>query len=128
MRIKVLSALFVASCLLVVPASAHHGSSFYDLTKTVASKVTVTSLQWENPHCTLNFDIRDEQGVVAHWSVVMENPSYMSRAGWSRDTLKAGDEITISFHPAKNGRNIGYIRQGDGKVIFKGRNLTLAQE
>jgi hypothetical protein len=107
---------------------AHHGTSSYDLTKTITSKATVTSLQWENPHCVLNFDIKDDKGVVTHWGVEMYNPLYMSRAGWTKNLLKAGDEITITFHPAKNGTGLGYIRDGDGKIIFNGKSLSLAEE
>jgi len=110
------------------PALAHHGTSSYDLTKTISTKAVVTSLQWENPHCVLSFDSKDDKGVVTHWSVEMYNPLYMSRAGWTRTTLKPGDEIDIIFHPAKNGTGAGYIRDGDGKIVFNGKTLGLAEE
>lgn len=110
------------------PALAHHGTSSYDLTKTISTKAVVTSLQWENPHCVLSFDSKDDKGVVTHWSVEMYNPLYMSRAGWTRTTLKPGDEIDITFHPAKNGTGAGYIRDGDGKIVFNGKTLGLAEE
>ena len=108
-------------------AFAHHGTSSYDLTKTITGKATVTSLQWENPHCVLNFDMKDDKGAVTHWSVEMYNPLYMSRSGWNRNILKSGDEIDITFHPAKNGTGAGYVRDGDGKIIFNGKPLSLAE-
>ena len=121
---------FMGTLLLVAaaPTFAHHGSAAYDLTKTVTSKATVTDLTWSNPHCLLNFDIADEKGTPKHWHVEMYNPLYMTRAGWNRNILKSGDEITISFHPAKNGEGNGYIRFGDGKVMFNGKELSLSDD
>ena len=110
------------------PLFAHHGSAAYDLTKTITSKATVTGLTWSNPHCLLNFDIADEKGAPQHWHVEMYNPLYMTRAGWNRNILKAGDEIMISFHPAKNGMANGYIRLGDGRVMFNGKELSLSDD
>lgn len=110
------------------PVWAHHGASAYDLQKTITSKGIVTSLTWTNPHCLLNFDMKDESGTVQNWHVEMYNPLYMQRAGWSKDILKAGDEITISFHPTKNGTPNGFIRAGDGRVIFNGKELSLAEQ
>jgi hypothetical protein len=128
-KTKLVAVLAVVIGLVVVSSAfAHHGTSSYDLTKTISSKATVTSLQWENPHCVLNFDIKDDKGAVTHWSVEMYNPLYMSRAGWNRNILKSGDEIEITFHPAKNGTGAGYVRDGDGKIIFNGKSLSLAEE
>jgi hypothetical protein len=130
MTTKLLAVFALGICILVVSSSAfaHHGTASYDLTKTTTSKATVTSLQWENPHCLLNLDITDDKGVVTHWSIEMYPPSYMSRAGWTRDTLKAGDEIMISFHPAKDGTGAGDIREGEGKIFFNGKRLSFVQE
>ncbi|HVZ59758.1 MAG TPA: DUF6152 family protein [Terriglobales bacterium] len=129
MRSKLLLALTVAAGMLAVckPALAHHGTSFYDLTKSITSKATMTGMHWENPHCVLEFETKDDKGVVTHWAVETYSPLYLTRAGWTKDTLKPGDEITITFHPAKNGTGIGYIRDGDGKIILKGKNLSLVE-
>lgn len=127
---KLVAVLAAVIGLAAVSSSAwaHHGTSSYDLTKTISTKATVTSLQWENPHCVLNFDTKDDKGVVTHWSVEMYNPLYMSRAGWNRNILKAGDEIDITFHPAKNGTGAGYVRDGDGKIMFNGKQMSLAEQ
>ena len=130
MKTRFLAAVALVAVLFVVsgPAFAHHGTSSYDLTKTISTHAVVTSLQWENPHCVLNFDSKDDKGVVTHWSVEMYNPLYMSRAGWTRNTLKPGDEIDITFHPAKNGTGAGYIREGDGKLVFNGKTLGFTEQ
>jgi len=113
--------------LMTAPAYAHHGATAYDLSKTITSKAVVTGLTWTNPHCLLHFDIKDASGIVTNWSVELYNPLYLTRAGWSMKSLKAGDDITISFHPAKNGGPTGYIRVGEGKVVLNGQELSLAQ-
>jgi Family of unknown function (DUF6152) len=126
-RLVAILAVVIALSVVSSSAFAHHGTSSYDLTKTITGKATVTSLQWENPHCVLNFDMKDDKGAVTHWSVEMYNPLYMSRSGWNRNLLKSGDEIDITFHPAKNGTGAGYVRDGDGKIIFNGKPLSLAE-
>jgi len=124
---RVCTFALIATLIVVAaaPAFAHHGSAAYDLQKTITSKATVTGLTWANPHCLLNFDTQEPSGETKHWHVEMYNPSYMTRAGWTRDVLKSGDEITITFHPAKNGTGNGFIRAGDGKILFNGKELGL---
>jgi len=111
--------------LAAAPAFAHHGTEAYDLTKTITSHAVATGITWANPHCLLNFDTTDAAGHVTHWSVELYNPGYLARAGWTMNSVKAGDEITISFHPAKNGASNGYIRAGDGKIVLHGEELSL---
>ena len=127
MKIKVLTVLAMLAGLSLVPpvGFAHHGSSAYDFTKLITSKATVTSLEWGNPHCILKFDIKDEKGAVTPWSLEMYNPLWMARAGWTKDTLKPGDEIVVTFHPAKNGSGNGYIRIPESKIVFRGQSLNL---
>jgi hypothetical protein len=127
MRPRLLAALAILAGLAVVqlPILAHHGSSAYDFTKLVTAKATVTVLEWNNPHCILKFNIKDEKGVVTAWSLEMFNPLWMSRAGWNKNTLKPGDEIEVTFHPAKNGTGNGYIRNPECKIIFNGKSINL---
>lgn len=127
MKIKLFTILAILPGLSLIPTSvfAHHGSSAYDFTKLITSKATVTSLEWGNPHCILKFDIRDEKGAVTPWSLEMYNPLWMARAGWAKDTLKPGDEILVTFHPAKNGSANGYVRIPESKIVFHGQSLNL---
>ncbi len=115
----------LAIALLAAPAFAHHGAAAYDLGKTISSQATFTSITWTNPHCLLNFDMKDDTGEVRHWHVEIYNPTYMTRAGWSKNLIKPGDQITITFHPARNGQPNGYIRAGDGKIVYQGKELSL---
>lgn len=115
----------VAVSLAARPAYSHHGSSAYDFTKLITTKATVTSLEWGNPHCILHFDAKDDKGAVASWSLEMYNPLWMARAGWTKETLKSGDEIVVTFHPAKNGSANGYIRIPESKIVFHNQSLNL---
>jgi hypothetical protein len=130
MKIKLATWLAVLAVISLVPRSsvAHHGSSAYDFTKLVTYKATVTALEWGNPHCILKFDTKDDKGVFTAWSLEMYNPLWMSRAGWNKETLKPGDEIEATFHPAKNGSGNGYIRIPESKIIFHGQSLNLNEE
>jgi hypothetical protein len=127
MKIKPLAVLVMSAGLSLAPLAgfAHHGSAAYDMTKLVTSKATVTNLLWANPHTMLNFDIKDEKGGVTHWALEMFNPLWMTRAGWTKNTLKPGDEIEVTFHPAKNGTGNGYVRLPECKIIFQGQSINM---
>jgi hypothetical protein len=75
----------------------------YEPEKLVTLKGTVTDWLWTNPHCGLLFDVADAKGVVAHWGAEMGNPHQMSGAGFSRETFKPGDKVTVTGHPARSG-------------------------
>ena len=122
-QIQVCCAAVVLAVLTGSPLLAHHSSSAYDLSKSLTLDVTVASVVFTNPHVMLHFDAKTESGEIQHWAIETNNPSVMRRAGWTKDTLKAGDKLTITFHPAINGTTNGYIRNNDGKIMFNGRQL-----
>jgi hypothetical protein len=91
--------------------------------KTVVTKAgMVTDFEFINPHGMIYFDVKDESGGVVKWSAETRGgPNVLVRAGWAKDTLKAGDQITLVGHPAKNGSNNMRL----AKVIFPdGRQLS----
>jgi hypothetical protein len=92
-----------------VSLSAHHGTAAFDTDKTLSMKANVTQWFWANPHCFLKFDYKNDKGEVEHWVVETSNPPDMINKGWSKDTLKAGDEVTVTVYPVKNGKPIGRI-------------------
>ena len=112
--------LVLALSIVSLPLFAHHGVAAYDMTKTVTLKGTVTQWAWYNPHCVLMFDVTDERGQVAQWSAETENPSSMIHQGWTRQSLKPGDQITITVFQAKNGKPIGRIVE---VVLSNGQKL-----
>jgi hypothetical protein len=121
MRTK-LAGLFVAAVILLAhsaPLFAHHGTASFD-DKTITLKGTVTEWVWSNPHCFLKFDVKEESGNVAHWAVETQAPSTMVQWGWARTSFKAGEEVTVTLQPVKNGSPIGSTRTvtfADGTVL-----------
>jgi hypothetical protein len=73
--------------------AAHHGRAGYVTQSQV--KGTVTSIEWKNPHCFINFDVKDESGTIVHWVGELSAPQTMMAAGVNRNTLKPGDEIVV---------------------------------
>ena len=101
----------IIAVMISVPLLAHHGASLFDNEKTLTMKATVTEWIWANPHCFLKFDAKDDKGNVVHWATETSNPSDMVNLGWSKDSFKAGDEVTVTFTPVKNGAPVGRIEQ-----------------
>ena len=102
-------ALGAGALIFSAPLAAHHGNAAYDTDKRVTVKGIVTDWHWSNPHCILQLDVKDESGNVVHWVAETENPSTMTRMGWSEKAFKPGDQITVTALPLKNGRPIGRI-------------------
>jgi hypothetical protein len=102
----VLTALLVSLLSISGSAFAHHGTANYDMTKVVTLKGTVTDFQFINPHTLIIFDVKNDQGVIEHWQAEATSPNHLVRAGWSKDIIKAGDQITISGFRAKNGSTV----------------------
>jgi hypothetical protein len=129
MKTTVLACCSLAAMLAIAPRAlfAHHGSAAYDMSKSITLDGTVTSLDWNNPHCLLHFDAKNDKGEVQHWTIELYNPLWMARAGWKRTSLKAGDPISITFHGTKTGAPNGYIRDGDGKLTFNGKEFAFHQ-
>src|SRR5712691_6034506 len=84
----VMTTLFLVS----TPISAHHGVAHYDMQKTIVLTGTMTAFNWGNPHCLVHMDASDD-GQVQHWTLEMSSTSAMSRRGWTKYTLKQGDQV-----------------------------------
>ena len=113
-------ALAVTGCTFSPALRAHHGYAAYDTEKKITLKGTVTNWLWANPHCVLGLDVTDESGQVVHWGAETENPSTMSRQGWTMQSLKPGDQITLTVLQVKNGKPIGRIVE---VVLANGQKL-----
>jgi hypothetical protein len=112
MKVRVGTVLATALLLSsVTPVIAHHGNAAYDETKEVTLKGTVTEFEWANPHAQIYFDVKDAKGNVAHWGCETLSPGKLVRAGWAKDSVKAGDRITITLVAAKNGAPVGFLHK-----------------
>ena len=111
MRNKAFMVVLTAAAFaaFAIPLSAHHGSAGYDMEKELTMKATVTQWLWANPHCFLKFDSTDEKSDVIHWAAEVSNPIDMTKRGWSKTSLKPGDEVTVTIRPAKNGAPVAQL-------------------
>jgi hypothetical protein len=92
----------------VTPALAHHGTgASYDQKKWVTVKGTVTEFWWRNPHSALFMDVKDEKGEVVKYSIELNSPGLMVKAGLTRDSFKVGDQVEIDVHPSLAGEPVG---------------------
>ncbi len=107
--------------LIANPLLAHHGSAGYEMNKMTVRKATVTGFEWTNPHCAIFFDIASDKGVVEHWTIEAPPPTILVDRGWTRKSLKAGDEVTAYFHASRNGATVGILQKvyfADGKGLW----------
>ena len=128
-KVRLLAAGF-SLLVLSIPAMAHHSfAAEYDAKKPVTLKGVVTKIDWMNPHVYFYIDVEDDKGKVTTWGLEMGPPQGLQRAGWTRNTMKIGDEVRgllphyfiVFFHEIKDlapdlGR-VGLIapRKGDKK-------------
>lgn len=122
-RLSLLSA-FVGLCLALVPAArAHHSQSEFDLRAKVEVEGTVTRVDWRSPHAWIYVDVISDNGDKVNWSFELPSPTTLMRRGWTRDSLKPGDRVTVAGAPARNFPAIAIansIRDGNGTPVFTG--------
>jgi hypothetical protein len=95
-------------CLtLAVPVLAHHSFSIFDVNKTITVSGTVQRFQWSSPHSWIDLKVPKEGAESELWSVECGAPGLLARHGWTKESLKAGDKITLDLHPLKTGRSGG---------------------
>jgi len=121
-RELVRSSILIVALLTVCGAVfAHHGNAAFDEQKVVVLKnATVTQFFWANPHVLTFFDVRDDQGQVVHWTVETSSPQGLKTSGWTRNSMKPGDVITVYAYQSKNGDPVGTLQKivlADGTTL-----------
>ena len=86
--------------ILTSALDAHHSTAPYDMTREATVSGVVTKFYWANPHAYIYIDVKDPDG-VQQWSIEIESPNLLRHQGWTKDTLKAGDEIVCKGARAK---------------------------
>jgi uncharacterized protein DUF6152 len=122
MKRRLLRTVGVALVLLTasVPLLAHHGAAQFDVGKKVTVKGTVVEWFWANPHCFLRFEAKGDDGQVVHWAVETQSGPNILPQGFTKQTFKAGDEVTVTLEPVKNGRPLGRLLRvvlADGSTL-----------
>ncbi len=109
----------VAACLVSASALAHHGAaSLYDMSKETTLKVTVTEYVWTNPHVEVG--VSTSGGPTTELLLELGSPPNIRNRGWTSRTVKAGDVVTVTFHPGLRGAKIGVVVKlvtPDGKEL-----------
>ncbi|MBO9517094.1 MAG: hypothetical protein J7493_03410 [Porphyrobacter sp.] len=121
MRGRALIAAAALACLVPAGAQAHHSFAVYfDSTKDVTVTGKVTSFRFTNPHGTVVLDVTDAQGKVTEWRAETNAPVVLQRRGWTRDSIKAGETITIEGWPSRDGKPYMRLRRAvhaDGSLV-----------
>jgi hypothetical protein len=101
--------------------SPHHSLAPYDLSNATTISGTVTQFEFVNPHGSISVDAERENGVAEHWIVTIESATQLRRHGWSKDTLRPGENIRVLGNRAKDGswhmRGVSIEFRRDGKVV-----------
>ena len=110
--------------LAAAPVWAHHSfAAEYDSKQLITLKGVITKVEWTNPHIYIYIDVKDANGEVTNWSLEGYPPNTLKRTGFSRDSLKIGDEITVTAYKSKDGTYTGAGREvmfPDGTKKFAG--------
>lgn len=106
------------------PLFAHHSfAAEYDNSKPITLTGTVTKVEWMNPHARFYINVKDDKGTVTNWEFELGSPNGLARRGWTRNSMKEGDEVTVDGYLAKDGSNLANARNVklvDGRKLFAG--------
>ena len=115
-----MAALLLLSSSAVV--RAHHSiAAEFDTSKSVTLHGKVTRVDWVNPHVHFWMDSADAKGVVANWTVECTAPNYLQRLGWTKNTVKIGDVLTVLAYPSKD---LAHFAKTDTITLPDGRRIT----
>jgi hypothetical protein len=107
---------------LPLAALAHHSFAMFDMAKAINFKGRVKEVQWTNPHVWVELEVT-ENGKTASYSFEGAAIPVLKRVGWMKDTVKAGDIVTVVGHPYKDGRpggSIDHVILADGRKVGTG--------
>ena len=108
---------------LTLPVLAHHSFSMFDAQQTVTLEGTVKEFEWVNPHSWLRVIVNDKNtGQPAVWVLELSSPSRLVTMGLRADSMKAGDAVSVTFHPLRNGSRGGQFLQAvlpGGKKVLR---------
>ena len=105
------------------PAAAHHSYAAFDKSKVVTIKGTIYAWEMGNPHGYLWVIVKDAQGTPHTWGLEAPSPLSLISRGWSKYSVKVGDQVTVALNPLRDGRNGGsllQLRLQDGRVLDTG--------
>jgi len=111
--------------------TAHHAfAAEFDVDRPVTLTGTVTAVEWMNPHVWFYIDVKDENGKMTNWAWELGSPNMLMRTGWTRNSMKIGEVVTVNGFRARNGREmanaIGVVLARTGQRLFIGSSQGTA--
>jgi hypothetical protein len=112
----------VCTTLLALPALslAHHSGAMFDMAKSITINGEVKEFNWTNPHSSFKVEVTGADGKAIVWAIEMNSPQNLIPLGWKRSTLKAGDKVSVTIHPLRDGQPGGSymsVKLADGRVM-----------
>src|SRR5690606_34279778 len=122
MKQHLLWAAVGGAVLAAAPIAAHHSFAMFDQSKQMTLEGTVHEFQWTNPHAFIELDV-PRNGKVQRWAIELNSPNNLTRQGWRRTSLKAGEKISVRIAPLRDGHPGGLfldLKKADGTVLDSG--------
>jgi hypothetical protein len=110
----------ITALLAGMTAHAHHSLGMFDMQKTTKLQGTVSRFEWTNPHAWVWVSVANDRGELQEWGLEMAALSMLRRGGYTKDSFKAGDKVSVELHRVKDGRNGGaFVRAifADGRMV-----------
>jgi hypothetical protein len=125
MKVAITSlAVFFGLVLVQPPALAHHSFfAVFDSSKPVTLKGVITKVEWLNPHIYFYVDVKDSRGNTVNWAVQIAGPQSLARRGWTKNTLRTQEHITVMGYRARGDANVAAAREvvlSDGRKFYTG--------
>ena len=123
-----LGAAMLAAGMLTLPAQvmAHHSfAAEFDADSPIELTGIVTSVKWSNPHTFFYIDVENENGDWENWALELGSPNGLMRRGWTRNSLKIGDTVSVTGSRARDGSLKGNARAvvlAGGQQLFNATN------
>jgi hypothetical protein len=105
---------------VVAPAMAHHSFAMFANDKTQSVDGTIKEFEWVNPHSWIHVMVLGTAGTPEEWAFEMGSPGQLAAHGWTKDTVKVGDKVSVTFHPMKDGSHGGSqmsVKLANGTVM-----------